>query len=47
MGRWQKQLIQTVWRSMITLWKTRNDEHHGWDAETKESARREVLHKEL
>ncbi len=49
MGRWQNQIIQTIWSALITLWKTRNDERHGWgwDAETKESARREVLHKEL
>jgi hypothetical protein len=43
MGRWQKQIIQTIWGSLITLWKTRN----GWDKESRDSARREVLHKEL
>jgi hypothetical protein len=32
---------------VIQLWKIRITEHHGWDAESKESARREVLHKEL
>jgi hypothetical protein len=47
MGRWQKQTIQTIWGSLITLWKTRNDERHGWDKESRDSARREVLHKEL
>ncbi len=47
MGRWQKQLIQTLWTSMIVLWTTRNAERHGWDAESKESAKRELLHKEL
>jgi ADP-heptose:LPS heptosyltransferase len=47
MGRWQKQLLQTAWTSMIQLWKLRITERHGWDAESKESARREVLHKEL
>jgi hypothetical protein len=48
MGRWQKQIIQTIWSSLITLWKTCNDEHHGWDKESRDSAtRREVLHKEL
>jgi hypothetical protein len=47
MGRWQKQLIKTVWGSLITLWTTRNDERHGWDKESRDLARREVLHKEL
>jgi hypothetical protein len=47
MGRWQKQLIQTLWTSMIVLWTTRNAERHGWDAESKESAKRELLHNEL
>jgi hypothetical protein len=47
MQRWQKQLIQTVWHSMIALWKLRNDERHGWDAESREAARREVMHHEL
>jgi hypothetical protein len=47
MQRWQKKLIQTIWHSMIQLWKLRNDERHGWDAESRESARREVLHYEL
>ncbi len=32
---------------MIILWKTCNDERHGWDKESRNSARREVLHKEL
>jgi hypothetical protein len=37
----------TVWGSMITLWKLRCDERHGWDKESGDRARREVLHKEL
>jgi hypothetical protein len=32
---------------MIALWKTRNNERHGWDQESHNSARREVLHKEF
>jgi hypothetical protein len=36
-----------VWGSMIPLWKTRNDERHGWDKESRNSAQREVLHHEL
>jgi exonuclease III len=47
MTRWQKKIIQTTWSQMITLWTTRNDERHGWDKESRDSARREVLHKEL
>jgi hypothetical protein len=34
MGRWHKQLIKTIWGSLITLWQTRNDERHGWDKES-------------
>jgi hypothetical protein len=47
MKRWQKKVIQNTWGSMISLWKTRNDERHGRDKESRDSARREVLHKEL
>jgi hypothetical protein len=47
MGRWQKQLIKTIWGSMIKLWKTRNNKRHGWDKESRDLARQEVLHKEL
>jgi hypothetical protein len=47
MARWQKKLIQTVWGSMIKLWKLRCDERHGWDKESRDRSRREVLHKEL
>jgi hypothetical protein len=47
MTRWQKKIIRTVWGSMIKFWKLRNDERHGWDKESRNSARREVLHKEL
>jgi hypothetical protein len=45
---WQKKLMQTAcWSLMIQLWKTRNDERHGWDNESRDRARPEVLHKEL
>ncbi len=47
MARWQKKIIQTIWASSIKLWKTRNDERHGWDKESRDSSRRKVLHKEL
>ena len=47
MARWQKKIIQTIWASSIKLWKTRNDERHGWEKASRDSARREVLHKEL
>jgi hypothetical protein len=47
MQQWQKKLVQATWEQMIALWKTRNDERHGWDKESRNSARREVLHKEL
>jgi hypothetical protein len=47
MARWQTQLIRTIWTSMIALWKLRNDDRHGRDAETKELARHEVLTNEL
>jgi hypothetical protein len=36
-----------MWRTLIQLWKLRNDERHGWDKESRDNARREVLHKEL
>ena len=32
---------------MITLWTTRNEERHGWDKESRDRSRREVLHHEL
>jgi hypothetical protein len=47
MARWQKKIIQSTWSFMIQLWKLRNDERHGWDKASRDSARREVLHKEL
>jgi hypothetical protein len=47
MERWQKKLIYVTWSLMIQLWKLRIDERHGWDNESKERARREVLHIEL
>ncbi len=47
MARWQKTMIQTVWGSMIQLWKIRNDERHGLDKESRDRCRREVLHHEL
>jgi hypothetical protein len=47
MDRWQKKMIQTIWGSMVQLWTTRNKEQHGWDQDSQDSSRREVLHKEL
>jgi hypothetical protein len=47
MQRWQKKIIQTIWHSMIQLWKLWSDKRHGWDAESRERARREVLHYKL
>jgi hypothetical protein len=47
MARWQKLIIQTVWDVMIKLWKIRNDERHGWDQESRDRSRREVLHHKL
>jgi hypothetical protein len=47
MSRWQKKIIQTIWSFMIQLWTLRNDERHGLDKASRDSARREVLHKEL
>jgi exonuclease III len=47
MACWQKNLIQHVWEEMIKLWKLRNDERHGWDKESRDISRREVLHYEL
>jgi hypothetical protein len=47
MGRWQNKVIQTTWRLTIQLWQTHNDEHHGWDKESRDLARREVIHHEL
>jgi hypothetical protein len=47
MDRWQKKIIQTIWGSMVQLWTTRNAERHGWDQDSQDSSRREVLHEEL
>jgi hypothetical protein len=48
MACWQKRkLVQTVWGSMIKLWKTCNNERHKWDKESRDSASQAVLHKEL
>jgi hypothetical protein len=47
MEHWQKKIIQQIWRSLIALWTTRNTERHGWDKESRDGARREVLHHEL
>jgi hypothetical protein len=47
MTRWQKKIIQTIWGQMIQLWTLRNAERHGWDKESRDRSRREVLHKEL
>ena len=44
---WQKKVIQTLWGQLIILWKLRNNECHGWDKESRELARRDILHKEL
>jgi hypothetical protein len=32
---------------MMMLWTIRNDERHRWDKESRDSAKREVIHKEL
>lgn len=47
MELWQKKILQQLWRSMIALWTLRNNERHGWDKESRDGARREVLHHEL
>ena len=47
MTRWQKKVIQTMWGQLIDLWTLRNTERHGWDTESRNNARREVLHHEL
>jgi hypothetical protein len=47
MVRWQKKMLQATWSLMIMLWAIRNNEHHGWDKESHDSAKWEVLHKEL
>jgi hypothetical protein len=47
MAGWQKKLVQVTWSRAIKLWTTRNDERHGWEKESRDQARREVLHKEL
>ncbi len=41
---WQKKVIQRTWHFMIKLWKLQNNDRHGWDAESRESSRREVMH---
>ncbi len=47
MGRWQNKLIESTWGLMVKLWTTQNDGCREWDKESCNSARREVLHKEL
>jgi hypothetical protein len=47
MSRWQKNIIKTVWGVMIKLRKLRNDEHHGWDQESRGRSCHKVLHYEL
>jgi hypothetical protein len=47
MALWQKRLLQTVFQRMICLWRLRNNERHGRDSETRESARREVLNNKI
>ncbi len=47
MTRWQSKVIQTIWRNLIQLWKLRNDERHGRDKESRDTARREVIHHKL
>jgi hypothetical protein len=47
MAGWQKKILQTKWSLLIKLGTTRNDEHHGWDKESRDKATCEVLHKEL
>jgi hypothetical protein len=43
----QKKVLQTLLSSMITLWTTRYKERHGRDKDTRDSARRKVLHSKL
>ena len=47
MVRWQKKIIVPVWGAMILLWTLRNDEQHGWNKESQDRSRQEVLHHEL
>jgi hypothetical protein len=47
MVRWQKKIIVLVGGAMSSLWKLRNDKRHGWDKESRDQSRREVLHHEL
>ena len=47
MARWQKRMLCTTFHHMIRLWKLRNEERHGIDTDTRESARREVLTNEI
>jgi hypothetical protein len=47
MTTWQKKVIQSTWTSLIQLWTLRNAEQHGWDKESRDSEKREALHKEL
>jgi hypothetical protein len=47
MAGWQRKVLQTTWGMSIKLWTLRNNERHGWDKESRDQSRREVLHKEL
>jgi hypothetical protein len=47
MTRWETKTLQTTWKELIPLWKTRNDERHGIDKESRDMAMRGVLHHEL
>jgi hypothetical protein len=47
MTRWQRRIIHHTWTGMTDLWNIRNEERHGWDKESRDNARREVLHTEL
>jgi hypothetical protein len=47
MARWETKTLQTTWKELIPLWKTRNDERHGIDKESRDMAMRGVLHHEL
>jgi hypothetical protein len=43
----KKKLMQTTWGLMINLWKSRNDERHGWNTKSRNRARCNILHHEL
>ena len=47
MPRWQAKVVQTLWHGLIQLWQLRNEERHGRDAESREAARRSVIHHDL